>query len=109
MNDVARASGGVRERSSGEEETGLRFMFLEAIMERARKSDVEGVEEALTGMALAGLDAGPRAYHGLVVAYTRAGDAEGAVRIIMYHRALSNYTFLAVFAYSDFAECYDYR
>lgn len=61
----------------------MRFMFLEAIMERARKSDIEGVEEALYGMALAGLDAGPRAYHGLVVAHTRAGDAEGAVRIIV--------------------------
>lgn len=86
MNDDARSvgtSGGVRERSSGQEEIGLRFMFLEAIMERARKSDVEGVEEALNGMALAGLDAGPRAYHGLVVAYTRARDSEGAVRFIM--------------------------
>lgn len=51
-------------------------------MERARKSDIEGVEEALYGMALAGLDAGPRAYHGLVVAYTRAGDAEGALEAL---------------------------
>ncbi|KAG0565121.1 hypothetical protein KC19_8G166500 [Ceratodon purpureus] len=81
-NEGARVLGGVRERSSGQEEVGLRFMFLEAIMERARKADVEGVEEALSGMALAGLDAGPRAYHGLVVAYTRAGDSEGALQAL---------------------------
>lgn len=81
-NDDARVSGGVKQRISGQEEIGLRFMFLEAIMERARKSDIEGVEEALYGMALAGLDAGPRAYHGLVVAYTRAGDAEGALEAL---------------------------
>lgn len=78
-----RILGGVRQRSSGAEEIDLRFMFLEAIMERARKTDIDGVEEAMTGMALAGLDAGPRAYHGLVVAYARSGDSEGAVRIIV--------------------------
>jgi len=78
---TTRVLGRARERSSGEEEIELRFMFLEAIMERARKADVEGVEEAMKGMALAGLDAGPRAYHGLVVAYTRSGDSEGAVRV----------------------------
>lgn len=81
--DDARVSGGVRQRSSGAEEIDLRFMFLEAIMERARKADIDGVEEAMSGMSLAGLDAGPRAFHGLVVAYTRAGDSEGAVRIII--------------------------
>lgn len=81
-NHDARVSGGVRQGSAGTEEIDLRFMFLEAIMERARKADVDGVEEAMTGMSLAGLEAGPRAYHGFVVAYTRAGDAEGAVRFI---------------------------
>jgi hypothetical protein len=74
-----RVAAGVRAQSSGQEEIDLRFMFLEAIMERARKLDVEGVEEAMSGMSLAGLKAGPRAYHGLVVSYARSGDSEGAV------------------------------
>lgn len=81
-NGDGRILGGVRQRSSGAEEIDLRFMFLEAIMERARKSDIDGVEEAMTGMALAGLDAGPRAYHGLVVSYARAGDSDGALQAL---------------------------
>lgn len=78
-----RVAAGVRAQSSGQEEIDLRFMFLEAIMERARKSDVEGVEEAMSGMSLAGLAAGPRAYHGLVVSYARSGDSEGAVSFLI--------------------------
>jgi hypothetical protein len=66
-------------RGGGGEEKELRFMFLEAIMERARNSDVAGAEEAMSEMQIAGLQAGPRAYHGLIVAYTRAGDTEGGV------------------------------
>ncbi|XP_024378551.1 uncharacterized protein [Physcomitrium patens] len=82
LNGDTRVSGSVRERNPGQEETDLRYMFLEAIMEKARKADVEGVEEALTGMSLAGLDAGPRAYYGLTVAYARSGDPEGAVQAL---------------------------
>ena len=41
----------VREQGSEQEEVGLRFMFLEAIMESARKCNFEGVEEVLAGMA----------------------------------------------------------
>ncbi len=66
-------------RGVGGEEKELRFMFLEAIMERARNSDVAGAEEAMSEMQIAGLQAGPRAYHGLIVTYTRAGDTEGGV------------------------------
>ena len=36
-------------------------------------------EEILEEMATAGLTPGPRAYHGLVFAYVKAGDAEGAL------------------------------
>lgn len=66
-------------RGGGGEEKELRFMFLEAIMERAWNSDVAGAEEAMSEMQIAGLQAGPRAYHGLIVTYTRAGDTEGGV------------------------------
>jgi len=83
-----RVAAGVRAQSSGQEEIDLRFMFLEAIMERARKLDVEGVEEAMSGMSLAGLKAGPRAYHGLVVSYARSGDSEGAVSFCFFITSL---------------------
>lgn len=82
-NGDGRVSGDTEKGSSKGDEKDLRFMFLEAIMERARNNDVEGVEEAMSEMAIAGLQAGPRAYHGLVVAYTRAGDPEGAVCLLL--------------------------
>ncbi|KAL3695612.1 hypothetical protein R1sor_009688 [Riccia sorocarpa] len=64
------------------EEKDLRLMFLESIMRRARSADVDGVEEALAELEIAGIKAGPRAYHGLVVAYTLSRDAEGAVQAL---------------------------
>lgn len=69
-------------RGGGGEEKELRFMFLEAIMERAWNSDVAGAEEAMSEMQIAGLQAGPRAYHGLIVTYTRAGDTEGGLQAL---------------------------
>eukprot|EP00898_Chlorokybus_atmophyticus_P006181 jgi/Chlat1/6564/Chrsp45S05930 len=53
--------------------------FLEALVERARAADAQGAELVLADMGKAGLRAGPRAYHGLVVAYVRAGDPDGAL------------------------------
>ncbi|KAL2642218.1 hypothetical protein R1flu_009805 [Riccia fluitans] len=64
------------------EEKDLRLMFLESIMRRARSGDVDGVEEALAELEIAGIKAGPRSYHGLVVAYTLARDSEGAVQAL---------------------------
>lgn len=63
------------------DEVELRFTFLEFIMERARCADAQGVEQAMSEMRTAGLKPGPRAYHGLVVAYARSGDTDGAVRL----------------------------
>ncbi|CAM6089761.1 unnamed protein product [Calypogeia fissa] len=63
-------------------ETDHRLLFLESLMERARSGDVEGVEEALSEMDIAGIKAGPRAYHGLVVSYTRARDVDGAIEAL---------------------------
>ncbi|KAG6555175.1 hypothetical protein Mapa_003214 [Marchantia paleacea] len=71
-----------RERIAVGQESDLRLMFLESIMERARTGDVDGVEEALAELEIAGIRAGPRAYHGLIVAYTRAKDTEGAVQAL---------------------------
>eukprot|EP00899_Mesostigma_viride_P024182 jgi/Mesvir1/4949/Mv04571-RA.1 len=53
--------------------------FLERIVERAKAGDPAGAENALVQMSNAGLRPGPRAYHGVVVAYVRARDPDGAL------------------------------
>lgn len=48
-------------------------------MERARAGDVAGVSEVIYDMIAAGLNPGPRSFHGLIVSQTLSGDDEGAV------------------------------
>ena len=60
-------------------EASLRFMFLESLMNKARSGNVEETEAVVADMAAVGLKPGPRTYHGLIVSYTRSGDADGAV------------------------------
>jgi hypothetical protein len=60
-------------------EKGLRFAFMEELMERARKRNTAGVADAISDMVAAGLTPGPRSFHGLVVSYALNGDIEGAV------------------------------
>lgn len=61
-------------------EKGLRFAFMEELMERARNRDSSGVADVIYDMVAAGLSPGPRSFHGLVVSHTLSGDEEGAVR-----------------------------
>ncbi|KAJ7548833.1 hypothetical protein O6H91_07G029100 [Diphasiastrum complanatum] len=68
-------------RVSGDEKD-LRFMFMEYLMDRVRKRDIAGAEQTMTEMAVVGLRPGPYAYHGLLVAYTRSGDADGALQVL---------------------------
>eukprot|EP00250_Pteridium_aquilinum_P011356 c20008_g1_i1 orf=833-3826(-) len=63
-------------------ENDLRFMFLESLMVRAREGDPEGAEESFADMLALGLKPGPRSYHGLIVSYSRSGDAEGALHAL---------------------------
>ncbi|XP_042517838.1 uncharacterized protein LOC122091774 [Macadamia integrifolia] len=63
-------------------EKGLRFVFMEELMERARSRDVAGVSEVIYDMIAAGLSPGPRSFHGLLVSHTLAGDAEGAMQAL---------------------------
>ncbi|XP_050223594.1 uncharacterized protein LOC126673481 [Mercurialis annua] len=58
----------------------LRFNFMEELMERARNGDAVGVSDVIYDMVAAGLTAGPRSFHGLIVAYSLNGDTEGAMQ-----------------------------
>ena len=64
------------------DESSLRFAMLESLVQCSRGGDIRGAEKVLRELGLAGLMAGPRAYHGVVVAYTREGDMEGAFDVL---------------------------
>lgn len=51
-------------------------------MERARNRDVGGVSEVIYDMIAAGINPGPRSFHGLVISHTLNGDHEGAVSVV---------------------------
>lgn len=61
-------------------EKGLRLVFMQELMERARSRDVAGVSEVIYDMIAAGLSPGPRSFHGLIVSHVLSGDDQGAVR-----------------------------
>lgn len=63
-------------------EKGLRFLFMEDLMERARNRDVGGVSEVIYDMIAAGINPGPRSFHGLVISHTLNGDHEGAMNAL---------------------------
>ncbi|MCO5587527.1 hypothetical protein L7F22_041477 [Adiantum nelumboides] len=68
-------------------ENDLRFLFLENLMVKAREGDPEGAEETFADMVAVGLNPGPRCFHGLVVSYSRSGDAEGAILLLLAQMA----------------------
>lgn len=57
----------------------LRLVFMEELMERARNADAAGVSEVIYDMIAAGLNPGPRSFHGFVVSNVLSRDEEGAV------------------------------
>ncbi|XP_061342614.1 uncharacterized protein LOC133288811 isoform X1 [Gastrolobium bilobum] len=60
-------------------ENGLRFSFMEELMDRARNRDSAGVSEVIYDMIAAGLSPGPRSFHGLVVSHALNGDEQAAM------------------------------
>ncbi|KAI4350129.1 hypothetical protein L6164_010641 [Bauhinia variegata] len=60
-------------------ENGLRFTFMEELMDRARNRDSAGVSEVIYDMIAAGLSPGPRSFHGLIVSHVLNGDEEAAM------------------------------
>ncbi|KAI3796890.1 hypothetical protein L1987_39577 [Smallanthus sonchifolius] len=63
-------------------EKGLRLLFMEDLMERAKSRDVAGVSEVIYDMIAAGINPGPRSFHGLVISHTLNGDHEGAMNAL---------------------------
>ncbi|XP_058216303.1 uncharacterized protein LOC131327259 [Rhododendron vialii] len=63
-------------------EKGLRLVFMEELMERARNRDVHGVSQVIYDMTAAGLTPGPRSFHGLVVSNVLVGDDDGAMHAL---------------------------
>ncbi|KNA04151.1 hypothetical protein SOVF_202260 [Spinacia oleracea] len=61
-------------------EKGLRLVFMEELMSKARNRDAIGVSDVIYDMIVAGLTPGPRSYHGLVVAHVLNADEEGAMK-----------------------------
>uniref|UniRef100_A0A1D1XFU3 Pentatricopeptide repeat-containing protein At4g20090 n=3 Tax=Anthurium amnicola TaxID=1678845 RepID=A0A1D1XFU3_9ARAE len=61
-------------------EKSLRFTFMEELMERARAGDSAGVSDVIYDMIAAGLNPGPRSFHGLIVSQALSGDDEGAMQ-----------------------------
>lgn len=59
----------------------LRLVFMEELMGRAREGNALGVSEVIYDMIAAGLNPGPRSFHGLVVSHVLNRDEEGAVRL----------------------------
>lgn len=53
---------------------------MEELMIRARNRDTIGVSDVIYDMIVAGLNPGPRSYHGLVVAHVLNSDEEGAMQ-----------------------------
>ncbi|KAK6156423.1 hypothetical protein DH2020_010671 [Rehmannia glutinosa] len=60
----------------------LRLVFMEELMERARKGSVSGVSDVIYDMIAAGLTPGPRSFHGLVVSHVLNRDEEGAMHAL---------------------------
>ncbi|KAL9289798.1 hypothetical protein ACSQ67_024431 [Phaseolus vulgaris] len=60
-------------------ENGLRFSFMEELMDRARLRDSNGVSEVIYDMIAAGISPGPRSFHGLVVSNALNGHEEAAM------------------------------
>ncbi|KAK9140739.1 hypothetical protein Scep_010420 [Stephania cephalantha] len=63
-------------------EQGLRFVFMEELMGRARAGNASGVSDVIYDMIAAGLAPGPRSFHGLIVSNVLAGDDEGAMQAL---------------------------
>ncbi|CAL5406904.1 unnamed protein product [Camellia sinensis] len=63
-------------------EKGLRLVFMEELMGRARNRDVSGVSEVIYDMIAAGLSPGPRSFHGLIVSHVLSADDEGAMHAL---------------------------
>ncbi|KAK2637962.1 hypothetical protein Ddye_025757 [Dipteronia dyeriana] len=61
-------------------EQGLRFIFMEDLMQHARNRDAARVNDVIYDMIAAGLNPGPRSFHGLVVAHALNGDEQGAMQ-----------------------------
>ncbi|KAJ0079046.1 hypothetical protein Patl1_23070 [Pistacia atlantica] len=61
-------------------EQGLRFIFMEELMQHARNRDMEKVNNVIYDMIAAGLSPGPRSFHGLVVVHVLNGDDQGAMQ-----------------------------
>ncbi|KAJ7978206.1 Pentatricopeptide repeat-containing protein [Quillaja saponaria] len=61
-------------------EKGLRFTFMEELMDRARNRDSAGVSEVIYDMIAAGLSPGPRSFHGLIISHVLNGDDEAAMQ-----------------------------
>ena len=53
-----------------------------SLLQAAQSGNTADAERTLQAMAAAGLPPGPRAWHALVFAYARAGDAEGSLKAI---------------------------
>ncbi|KAL0912781.1 hypothetical protein M5K25_016184 [Dendrobium thyrsiflorum] len=66
--------------SSSTVEKGMRFTFMEELMDHARRRDSAGVADVIYDMIAAGLSPGPRSFHGLIVSHTLNGDVEGAMQ-----------------------------
>ncbi|KAG0452889.1 hypothetical protein HPP92_025553 [Vanilla planifolia] len=66
--------------STSKVEKALRFTFMEELMDRARCRDSHGVSQVISDMVSAGLNPGPRSFHGLVVSYALSGDVDGATQ-----------------------------
>ncbi|MED6180938.1 hypothetical protein PIB30_014720 [Stylosanthes scabra] len=63
-------------------ENGLRFTFMEELMDRARNRDSAGVSRIIYDMVAAGLTPGPRSFHGLVVSHALNGDEQAAMEAL---------------------------
>ncbi|MQL81273.1 hypothetical protein Taro_013742 [Colocasia esculenta] len=61
-------------------EKSLRLTFMEELMERARAGDAAGVLDVIYDMVAAGINPGPRSFHGLIVSQVLSGDDEGAMQ-----------------------------
>ncbi|KAG7970283.1 hypothetical protein I3843_07G075100 [Carya illinoinensis] len=61
-------------------EKSLRFTFMEELMERARNRDCLGVSHVIYDMIAAGLNPGPRSFHGLIVSHALNADHQGAMQ-----------------------------
>ncbi|KAF5735267.1 hypothetical protein HS088_TW15G00768 [Tripterygium wilfordii] len=72
-NDSAASSASATEKN-------LRFVFMEELMDRARKRDATGVSDVIYDMVAAGLTPGPRSFHGLIVAHSLNGDLQGSMQ-----------------------------